>query len=190
MGEELAMARSAESCVGEWACLTIRCFLGESAIMERCGRVRSYTVKKTDKSWFEERFITSYKGRGVFALVHVEKGCFVLEYQGELISQKESFERHRKYTETQCFFVFFLTLNGMEAVGDAAKEDGALGRLVNDDRRNANCKMKKIMVNGKPHLYLFAIQNIDPEEEITYNYGDSSWHWRSLVHRNNNHIYF
>ncbi|XP_036444099.1 uncharacterized protein LOC118820079 isoform X3 [Colossoma macropomum] len=44
MGEELAMARSAESCVGEWACLTIRCFLGESAIMERCGRVRSYTV--------------------------------------------------------------------------------------------------------------------------------------------------
>lgn len=59
---------------------------------------------------------------------------------------------------------------------DASKEDGTLGRLVNDDH-----KVKRIMVKGRPHLCLFAVKEIFPGEEITYNYGDSSWPWRSMV---------
>ena len=64
---------------------------------------------------------------------------------------------------------------------DAAKEDGSLGRLVNDDHINPNAKMKYLTVQGKPHLCLFAIRDIGPGEEITYNYGDSDWPWRSKV---------
>lgn len=64
---------------------------------------------------------------------------------------------------------------------DASKEDGSYGRLVNDNHINPNTKIKYITVQGKPHLCLFANQDINPREEITYNYGDSEWPWRSNV---------
>ncbi|KAM9481952.1 uncharacterized protein Hap1MRO34_008226 isoform 2-T3 [Clarias gariepinus] len=38
--------------------------------------------------------------------------------------------------------------------------------------------MKTIRVDGNSHLCLFAIRSICPGEEITYNYGDSTWPWR------------
>ncbi|XP_076857260.1 histone-lysine N-methyltransferase set-1-like [Brachyhypopomus gauderio] len=140
-----------------------------------------HVISQKDKPWFEERLINAYKGRGVFALMHIESGCFVLEYKGKLISQKESFKRQRRYTEKQNGFLFDFEWNGSSWCIDASEEDGTLGRLVNDDAKNANCKMKKIVVNGRPHLCLFAIKNILPGEEITYDYGDSAWPWRSLV---------
>ena len=64
---------------------------------------------------------------------------------------------------------------------DASVKDTSLGRLINDDHKNPNCKIKVIEVDGKPHLCLFALKNIVPGEEITYNYGDSDWPWRNLV---------
>lgn len=64
---------------------------------------------------------------------------------------------------------------------DASKDDGSLGRLVNYDPENPNCIMKKVVHKGKPHLCLFAVKKISPGEEITYNYGDSSYSWRSAV---------
>lgn len=39
---------------------------------------------------------------------------------------------------------------------DAFKEDGSLGHLANNKHMNPNGKMKKKVVEGRPHLYLFA----------------------------------
>lgn len=64
---------------------------------------------------------------------------------------------------------------------DASQEDDSLGRLVNDDHKRPNCKMKKILTEGKPYLCLFALRDIQPEEEITYDYGDTDWPWRTQV---------
>ena len=64
---------------------------------------------------------------------------------------------------------------------DGAKEDGSLGRLVNDNHIDPNAKMKYLTVQGKPHLCLFALRDISPGEEIAYNYGDSDWPWRCKV---------
>lgn len=64
---------------------------------------------------------------------------------------------------------------------DAAKDDESLGRLVNDNHISPNCKMKRIIVEGKPHLCLFATRDISPGEEVTYNYGDGDWPWRNKV---------
>ncbi|KTF82298.1 hypothetical protein cypCar_00034305 [Cyprinus carpio] len=41
--------------------------------------------------------------------------------------------------------------------------------------------MRRLTVQGKPHLCLFAIENIEAETEITYDYGDSQWPWRNLA---------
>lgn len=64
---------------------------------------------------------------------------------------------------------------------DAAKEDGSFGRLVNDDDKHPNCNMKKIEVDGKPHLCLFAVTDIKEGDEITYDYGGTDWPWRTKV---------
>lgn len=69
---------------------------------------------------------------------------------------------------------FFLSI-------DASRDDGTLGRLVNDDHRSPNCKMKKIEVNGNPHLCLFALNDIKEGEEITYDYGGDDCPWRTQV---------
>ncbi|XP_067253215.1 uncharacterized protein [Chanodichthys erythropterus] len=41
--------------------------------------------------------------------------------------------------------------------------------------------MKKIDVNGKPHLCLFALNDIKEGEEITYDYGGEDYPWRTQM---------
>lgn len=67
---------------------------------------------------------------------------------------------------------------------DAAREDGSLGRIV-DDHINPYSKMETITVDGKTQLCLFALKDINPGEEITYNYGVSDCPWISKVFTNN-----
>lgn len=45
-------------------------------------------------------------GRGIFACTAIQKGSFVVEYRGELISQDERDKRQKKYTEKQNGFLF------------------------------------------------------------------------------------
>uniref|UniRef100_A0A9J7Z745 SET domain-containing protein n=1 Tax=Cyprinus carpio carpio TaxID=630221 RepID=A0A9J7Z745_CYPCA len=133
---------------------------------------------KTDKTGLQEKFINKYKGRGVFSSEAFFRGDFVLEYRGELISQ-ESLAPAEVYSEVQNTFLFDFQWHGKHWCMDASKEDGSLGRLVNDEHKNPTCKMRIITVNQQPHLCLFAVQDIKPGEEITYSYGDSDWPWRA-----------
>ncbi|KAJ8016885.1 hypothetical protein DPEC_G00011990 [Dallia pectoralis] len=137
---------------------------------------RTYILSLRDKPGFMERFIDSNKGGGVFATQPVEAGAFVLEYRGELISAEEC--RARDYTELQSVFLFEFEWQGRHWCIDASKEDKSLGRLINDNHKSPNCTMKKIVVNDRPHLCLFAVKKIEIGSEIEYNYGDSQWPWR------------
>ncbi|KAJ8000964.1 hypothetical protein DPEC_G00185830 [Dallia pectoralis] len=137
---------------------------------------RTYILSLRDKPEFMERFIDSNKGGGVFATQPVEAGAFVLEYRGELISAEEC--RARDYTELQSVFLFEFEWQGRHWCTDASKEDKSLGRLINDNHKSPNCTMKKIVVNNRPHLCLFAVKKIEIGSEIEYNYGDSQWPWR------------
>jgi len=42
-----------------------------------------------------------------------------------------------------------------------------------NDHRHGNSKMKKIILNGRPHLCLFAITDILPGEQVLFDYGDT-----------------
>jgi len=61
---------------------------------------------------------------------------------------------------------------------DASNEDQSFGRLVNDDHVAPTATMKKILVDGIPHLCLFACRHISVGDEITYDYGSSEYPWR------------
>ncbi|KAM3612304.1 uncharacterized protein V6R79_006508 [Siganus canaliculatus] len=134
---------------------------------------RECILSGTDKSFIEERYINAVKGKGVFALQHIEPSTFVVEYRGILCQSKNVEDNPGNY-------LFDFTWNGTHYSIDASKEDRTLGRLVNDDHKKPNCKIKIIVVEGRPHLCLFSVRHICPDEEITYNYGDSSWPWRSV----------
>ncbi|XP_077429564.1 uncharacterized protein LOC144056525 [Vanacampus margaritifer] len=132
-----------------------------------------------DKHGLDVKYISEFKGRGVFACASFEKGDFLLEYRGALLSKQECERRQRLYHDKMKAFMFEFRFDGRTWCVDAATEDGSLGRLVNDDHINPNSTMKYLNVQGKPHLCLFATRDIDTGEEITYNYGDSDWPWRS-----------
>ncbi|XP_043960953.1 cell wall protein DAN4-like [Gambusia affinis] len=134
-----------------------------------------------DKDGFSVQYINSFKGRGVFSTCHFQTGAFLLEYRGDVINSKEYENRVKIYHDAMKVFMFEFRHNGKKLCVDAAREDGSLGRLVNDDHLIPNSKMKTITVNGKPHLCLFAIKDINPGEEITYNYGNAEWPWRVKV---------
>uniref|UniRef100_A0A9J7ZZT3 SET domain-containing protein n=1 Tax=Cyprinus carpio carpio TaxID=630221 RepID=A0A9J7ZZT3_CYPCA len=138
-----------------------------------------HAVKALDKTAeLEVQYINSFKGRGVFAKTPFRKGDFVVEYRGELINSKESQRRRRTYHNKCAVFMFDFYWQEKTWCVDAAREDGSLGRLVNDDHKHPNCKMKRVITEGKPHLCLFALKDINEGEEITYDYGGTDWPWR------------
>ncbi|XP_016427513.1 probable histone-lysine N-methyltransferase set-1, partial [Sinocyclocheilus rhinocerous] len=114
--------------------------------------------------------------RGVFALAPFNKGDFVAEYRGEMIDFTEA--EHRREVYQNPVFMFDFTWQNKKWCIDATNENAPLGRLVNDNHMHPNCTMKKIVTEGKPNLCLFALRDIVPGEEITYDYGESIWPWR------------
>lgn len=64
---------------------------------------------------------------------------------------------------------------------DASKEDSSFGRLVNCEHRCPNCKMKRIDVEERPHLCIFALKYIKEGEEVNYDYGGEDCPWRMQV---------
>ncbi|KAK5854698.1 hypothetical protein PBY51_004870 [Eleginops maclovinus] len=139
-----------------------------------------YMLACRDKPFLEEKFINSFKGKGVFTSRAIEPSAFVVEYRGNIFSPKHT-TRRKKWGDNLNKYFFEFSWKGAQWCVDASKDDGTLGRLVNDDHISPNCEMKKMFSEGKPHLCLFAVTKISPGEEITYNYGDSSYPWRSTV---------
>uniref|UniRef100_A0AAV2MG62 SET domain-containing protein n=1 Tax=Knipowitschia caucasica TaxID=637954 RepID=A0AAV2MG62_KNICA len=140
---------------------------------------RTCILSAKDKPGCVEKFIDCYKGRGVYASEPIEAGAFILEYRGELLSMEKCHSRH--YSDIESTFLFDFEWQKRHWCIDASKEDGSLGRLVNDNHKSPNCVMKKITVNNRPHLCLFAVKQIETGDEIEYNYGDSKWPWRGKV---------
>ncbi|XP_026473408.1 N-lysine methyltransferase KMT5A-A [Ctenocephalides felis] len=115
------------------------------------------------------------KGRGIVASKFFARGSFVVEYSGDLISMTEARDRELIYARdenTGCYMYYFKHRNKQYCI-DATKESGKLGRLVNHSR-NGNLLTKTVQIGATPHLVLVAKDDIQPGEEVTYDYGDRS----------------
>ena len=56
---------------------------------------------------------------------------------------------------------------------------------MNDSPANdSNCKMEKMVLKNVPHLALFASSDIEPSDEIRYDYGDENVWWRKASYLN------
>lgn len=114
------------------------------------------------------------KGRGIFACKYFNKGDFVCEYAGEIISYQMAKKREEMYAQDPtigCYMYFFEYKTKLYCI-DATAETGRLGRLLNHSKTDGNCRTQLFEINSKPHLILVAARDINAGEEMLYDYGD------------------
>lgn len=100
-------------------------------------------------------------GWGIFTLEPISKNTRIIDYDGELIDHKESLKRETKYLKQGCIWCF--TVN-RRWVRDA-NAGGNLARFINHACK-PNCYSHIV---GKT-IWIRASRNIEPGEELTYNY--------------------
>lgn len=116
-----------------------------------------------------ERFMTVSKGWGVRAQEVIRKGTYILEYVGEVVTDREFKERmHTVYTNDIHHYCLHLD-KGLVIDGHRMGSDC---RFVNHSCE-PNCEMQKWSVNGLPRMALFAMDDIEPGQELTYDYNFS-----------------
>jgi SET domain-containing protein len=107
------------------------------------------------------RWRSKVHGWGVFALSPITKNTRIIDYAGELINHKESLKRETRYLEKGCIWCF--TVN-RRWVRDA-NVGGNVARFINHACR-PNC-YSHIMERT---IWIRAGRNIEPGEELTYDY--------------------
>ena len=114
------------------------------------------------------------KGRGVVTTQFFLKNSFVLEYAGKLVDLPTSLHLHYEvYGEEVGSYIYWFRFKGKQWAIDATEESPRLGRLVNHSHDQFNLLTKVFMVDGQPRLYFVARRDINPGEELTFDYGDT-----------------
>lgn len=101
-------------------------------------------------------------GRGVYAVLPIKKGARIMEYLGERISHAEADARYEKKGDDDGHTFLFIASN--RTVIDAGV-DGNDARFINHSC-NPNCET--VIENSR--VFIDAIRNIKPGEELGYDY--------------------
>ncbi|KAE8441878.1 hypothetical protein EG329_004234 [Mollisiaceae sp. DMI_Dod_QoI] len=109
-------------------------------------------------------------GFGLYLAESVQKGDFLSEYTGEVISSQEAERRGIIYDRK--FLSFLFDLN-KDYVIDAARL-GNNTRFINhadNEKDGLNCEAKITLVNGEHRIKFVALRDIEVGEELLFNYG-------------------
>lgn len=68
--------------------------------------------------------------------------------------------------------MYYFNWNSTNWCIDATKPTGRYGRLINHSRKSPNCKTIIFEHKQIPHLIFIALKDIQPNEEILYDYGE------------------
>lgn len=104
---------------------------------------------------------------GLYAMEKISKGEMVIEYVGEVIRAQVAEKREKTY-ERQGIGSSYLFRIDEDLVVDATKK-GNLGRLINHSC-DPNCTAKIITISGEKKIVIYAKQDIELGDEITYDY--------------------
>ena len=112
-------------------------------------------------------FLTDSRGWGLKSTTKLEKGDFVIEYVGEVIDMKEYQRRLAIKMQHNDNNYYFLTMDSNRII-DAGPR-GNLSRFVNHSCQ-PNCELQKWIVKNEIRAGLFAIEDIESDTELTFNY--------------------
>ncbi len=102
-------------------------------------------------------------GKGVYAVAPLERKEVIIEYKGEVISWKEALRRH-PHDPSDPNHTFYFHIDDKHVI-DAAV-DGNSARWINHSCE-PNCKAKE----KKGRVFIKALRDIFPGEELFYDYG-------------------
>jgi SET domain-containing protein len=100
-------------------------------------------------------------GWGVFALEPINKNKRIIDYAGELITNKQSENREDRYLRKGCIWVFRVNRNWSRD----ANVGGNVARFINHSCEH-NCWVEVV----DKTIWIRAARNIKAGEELTYDY--------------------
>ncbi|MFB6246168.1 MAG: SET domain-containing protein [Candidatus Pacearchaeota archaeon] len=125
---------------------------------------------ESDKAEYVELKKSGIHNKGLFAKKFIPKGTEVIEYTGRKITKRESdeiyekqLEKHKNDPEVGSVYIFELNKK-YDIDGNVP---GNIAKYINHSC-DPNCETE-IVDNKK--IVVTALRNIQPGEEITYNYG-------------------
>lgn len=125
---------------------------------------KPYSLITGNHLYFDKSTI---QGWGLFTLEAIKKGSLICEYTGELIRTAVADLREEKYDKSGLQMYLFRV--DKEYIIDATL-CGGLARFLNHSC-NPNCKSKDtVSIGNTKTISFFAIKDIKPHEEITFNY--------------------
>lgn len=125
-------------------------------------------------------FDSGLKGTGVRALEPIPKGSFVIEYLGEVIGEVEAeklFKLRSENSESNYIMYlkeFYKSDNSTKTTIIDAKNYSNIARFINHSC-DPNLFVLPVRINSIiPHAALFALKDISPMEELSYDYNGGS----------------
>ncbi|KAJ1958657.1 hypothetical protein IWQ62_004864 [Dispira parvispora] len=110
---------------------------------------------------------TQLKGYGLVAEQDLERGQFVMEYIGEVVSKSQFLKRTAIYEQENCEHHYFMSLKNDEVI-DATRK-GCIARFVNHSCA-PNCEVQKWVVGSQFRMGIFTTRPIPKDTEITFDY--------------------
>lgn len=120
---------------------------------------------------------SSIHGNGIFASQPIEKGIFLMRYEGEIIGKCMSDKRERNYMKNNMRSVYMFKVD--EDIIIDATLIGNKARYINHSC-NPNC-FSLTDTNHKSILY-YSMREIQPGEELTIDYYYSEEHPNEICH--------
>ncbi|EXJ81400.1 hypothetical protein A1O3_07691 [Capronia epimyces CBS 606.96] len=104
---------------------------------------------------------------GLYSLERIQASEMIIEYVGEKIRQEIADLREIKYTESGIGSSYLFRIDEGTVV-DATKK-GGIARFINHSC-SPNCTAKIIRVGGTKRIVIYALRDIEKDEELTYDY--------------------
>lgn len=104
---------------------------------------------------------------GLYALEPIAAKEMIIEYVGESIRQQVAEHREKSYLRTGIGSSYLFRIDENTVI-DATKK-GGIARFINHCC-NPSCTAKIIKVDGKKRIVIYALRDIDANEELTYDY--------------------
>jgi len=105
-------------------------------------------------------------GKGVFVVKPIKKGAVIIEYKGERISWKKAEKRH-PHDSKEPNHTFYFSLEDGRVID--AKYGGNAARWINHSCKPC-CETQEESYDGKPRVFVYALRNLKPGEELFYDY--------------------
>ncbi|KAI5358755.1 putative SET domain, nucleotide-binding alpha-beta plait domain superfamily [Septoria linicola] len=127
--------------------------------------IRFNQLKKRKKLVKFDR--SAIHGWGLYAEENIAINDLIIEYVGEKVRQKVADMREIKYDKQGVGSSYLFRMLDDEIV-DATKK-GGIARFINHSC-SPNCTAKIIKVEGTPRIVIYALKDIQKNDELTYDY--------------------